>query len=696
MEDVTKLFRNLNHDDLWRGFSWEGLVLGADGALRLFPVPRLEGPLPPDLAMLPPQPSPAGISVDRNGTIYFSDPASSRILRIDACTGETGRVPCLGGKGSGPQQFDGPTALLIPANRHVLYVADTGNGRVQLVDLDTMQLLNILTGFETPSSLAEDEAGDFYVADSAARRVDQFTPWGDRNGSFWESVSQSGWIVAPIAVASDGGLVYILDAQTHGISIFDTAGNPLEQFDTSIEGTAVLTVIDGTIYAADPARGRLTAFSRNQQGKYVRTGDAAGYEGPIAALASDGRGGLLVLPGAGIPPLGLRLNASCAVSGMLWSGAIQLDDQKHFWNRVHSTVALSPGAHIQFFFHTGSPAPPPPPPDASGAFPSPWRAIGTDIADFFVGGEETQSLFVGALFTNDDHSTPVLSQVRVEFDQESYLPHLPAIYRERSCDDFLLRYLTLFESFFGEVESQIDRLPALLDPYAAPAEALPWLAGFLALTLPETWDEERQREAIATAYERYARRGTASGLRDTLRAEAGVRAVIEEPIQDMGWWVLPAASTSCKPGAAEWEDTAHSALGFTTMLISAEPQGAVAGLTATLDRSQLLAREEYGIPLFDSVAHRFTVRVYPDEVDCPSKIEQIAGIIEREKPAHTLYELCVITPGLRIGYQARLGIDTLMGGGPVPSRLGEAELVLAGQPRGQLGTLSRLGVNTQL
>jgi phage tail-like protein len=696
MQDVTKLFRNLNRDNLWRGFSWEGLALGADGSLRLFPVPRLEGTLPPDLATFPLRPAPAGLAVDRNGTIYFSDPASSMVFRIDACTGETGPVPCLGGKGSGPLQFEGPTALLIPANRHVLYVADSGNSRVQLVDLDTMQLLNILTGFEMPNSLAEDEAGNLFVADSAAGRVDQFTPWGDRTGSFWESVSQSGWVEGPVAVASDGGHVYILDGQTHGISIFDTAGNPLETFDTSLDGAAVFMVIDGNIHAADPVRGRLATFSRDQHGKYVRTGDAAGYEGPIAALASDGRGGLLVLPGAGIPPLDLRINASYAASGVLWSDAIQLDDQKHFWNRVHAAVALSLGAHIQFFFHSGPPLPAPPPPDSSGAFPSPWRTAGPGITDFFVGGEETQSLFVGALFTNDGHSTPVLSQVRVEFDQESYLPHLPAIYRERTCDDFLLRYLMLFESFFEELESQIDRLPALLDPYAAPAEALPWLAGFVALTLPETWDEERQREAIATAYERYARRGTASGLRDTLRAEAGVRAVIEEPIQDMGCWVLPAASTSCKPGAADWEDTAHSVLGFTTMLVSAEPQGAVAGLTATLGRSQLLAREEYGVPLFDSVAHRFTVLVYPGEVNCPSRAEQLVSIIEREKPAHTIYELCIIRPGLRIGYQARLGIDTLMGGGPVPSRLGEAELVLAGQPRGQLGTLSRVGVNTQL
>ena len=43
----------------------------------------------------------------------------------------------------------------------------------------------------------------------------------------------------------------------------------------------------------------------------------------------------------------------------------------------------------------------------------------------------------------------------------------------------------------------------------------------------------------------------------------------------------------------------------------------------------------------------------------------VSSGIDREKPAHTSYEICVVEPGIRVGYRARLGIDTLVGHGPV-------------------------------
>jgi hypothetical protein len=240
-------------------------------------------------------------------------------------------------------------------------------------------------------------------------------------------------------------------------------------------------------------------------------------------------------------------------------------------------------------------------------------------------------------------------------------------------------------------------LPALLDPAAAPDEALPWLAGFLALALPETSSEDEQRAAIASAYARYARRGTVEGLRETLHAEAGVRALIEEPLQAIAWWALPAPSTSCTPGAAGlWADGGDAVLGLNTVLASGEPQGAVVGTTATLDRSQLITQEEYGTPMFDEVAYRFSVQLYAGELECAGKLEQVIAILDREKPAHTMYDVCVIAPGLRVGYQARLGMDTVLGGEPVPGRLGETALVLGGQRRAQVGTRSHVGVSTQL
>ncbi len=77
------------------------------------------------------------------------------------------------------------------------------------------------------------------------------------------------------------------------------------------------------------------------------------------------------------------------------------------------------------------------------------------------------------------------------------------------------------------------------------------------------------------------------------------------------------------------------------------------------------------------------------------------AVIGREKPAHTLYHLCVIEPRMRVGFQARLGIDTIVAGPLPPTRMngtGAAgvNLMLGGDPPGRMGTRSQVGQTTRL
>ena len=698
MRATNRPYRYLNRDGLWPGFTWEGLELDADGVLRLMALPQLVGPAPAQIAQLSGTQAAAGIAIDAEGTIYFSDPAKNRVYRVDACSKQVEPVPRFGGKGSAPAQLSAPAGLLIPGHRHAFYVADSGNGRIQVFDLATGAVREILAGFVRPVSLASDDEGHLYVADVAAKRVHQLTVSGDTVPSFWNNVQASGHIAAPVAVACEGTWVYVLDGQTHNVEIFSRLGAWIRSVATSIDGAAVFAVCGAAIYVGDPVRRRVVVFRKGQDGSFVNAGDADAYDGPVAALACDPNGGLVLLPGGGFAPLSLKADASFRHEGWLCSGPISVDDIPHFWNRLHANIELPEGAHVQFYVYAGDPAAPPPP--AAEPIPGAWRAAGTGASDFFLtfDGAKTKALWIAARFNNDLHATPSLAQLRVDFDQESYLPHLPAIFRERDCNDLLLRYLSLFESFFRELEGEIDRFPALVDPAAARADALAWLAGFLALPLPEVWSDAQQREAIARAYERYARRGTVAGLREALWLEAGVRASIDEPLQGMAWWAMPSPSTSCKPSeAGTWTDGGDSILGFNTVLASAEPQGAVVGTTATLGGSQLITQEEYGTPLFEGAAYRFLVRLYPGDLHCAGKLDEVRAIVEREKPAHTLYDLCVIESGMRVGYQASLGIDTLLGGGPAqPGRLGESALVLGGQPRGRIGVDSLVGTGAQL
>ena len=77
------------------------------------------------------------------------------------------------------------------------------------------------------------------------------------------------------------------------------------------------------------------------------------------------------------------------------------------------------------------------------------------------------------------------------------------------------------------------------------------------------------------------------------------------------------------------------------------------------------------------------------------------AIIEEEMPAHTTYHLCLIEPRLRVGYQARLGIDTIVAGPSPASRLGQVQgdepaVRLGGELPGHFGTASHIGQTTRL
>jgi hypothetical protein len=95
---------------------------------------------------------------------------------------------------------------------------------------------------------------------------------------------------------------------------------------------------------------------------------------------------------------------------------------------------------------------------------------------------------------------------------------------------------------------------------------------------------------------------------------------------------------------------------------------AVVGATGPLGIS------EYGEPMFGDTAHLFTALVPASSLPSPAKRDMLRRVIDAEKPAHTDYHLCFAEPRLRVGFQARLGIDAIVASGPPPLRLDETVL----------------------
>jgi phage tail-like protein len=103
----------------------------------------------------------------------------------------------------------------------------------------------------------------------------------------------------------------------------------------------------------------------------------------------------------------------------------------------------------------------------------------------------------------------------------SYLQYLPAIFHQ---DPFIGRFLLAFEAILSDpdnaeqpsLEAKIGQLATYFDPRTTPGEFLPWLAGWVALSLRADWDIETQRSFIQEIVPLYRLRGTSAGLKRML------------------------------------------------------------------------------------------------------------------------------------------------------------------------------------
>jgi phage tail-like protein len=215
----------------------------------------------------------------------------------------------------------------------------------------------------------------------------------------------------------------------------------------------------------------------------------------------------------------------------------------------------------------------------------------------------------------------------------SYLDHLPQPYRE---DPFLGLFLVAFEQVLtGGREADFDpglapppgleriigEVPALLDPRTTRDDFLPWLAGWVALSLRADWSAEQGREFIGRIVPLYQRRGTKANLQELLEIYTGVTPEIQD-----------AAGVALQIGV-------HSTIGTDTYLEGSRP-------------------------------HYFEVHVNlpADLATITRQREIITALIDMEKPAHTCYNRedpdLIRFPTMQIGQTSTIGVDTLLGDFP--------------------------------
>lgn len=245
-------------------------------------------------------------------------------------------------------------------------------------------------------------------------------------------------------------------------------------------------------------------------------------------------------------------------------------------------------------------------------------------------------LWVVVALTGSRTATPRVRSLRAERPGHLLLHHLP---RSWSRDDgdagFMQRYLAPAEGLLHELDERAAARALLVDPSATPQEALAWLASFAGLVLDRRWPEAARRTLVAEAYRLFRRRGTLAVVTRLLEIYLGYPPVIVEQWRLRG---IPGGVLGAGPG-----DRAAPVVGQ--------------GLRVGGEPGQLPSPADG----YATAAHRFTVLIPAD-----LSAEQLAvvhSVLGTHRPAHTIYEVCELGFGMRVGRRLHLSLTSVVGPG---------------------------------
>ncbi len=261
---------------------------------------------------------PNGIAVDGQGRVYVADQGDSRIRRIDSA----GQVSTVAGSGldgwvDGPAagaQFFRPRGVAVDASGARVYVADSDNHRVRLIEGGSVSTVagtgtaGWLDGpgstarFNMPYGIAATAAGRLYVIDKEGQRVRAI----DTNGavSTVAGSGESGHVDGPaleasfsnpyhLAVDVGANLVYIADRNNDAIRSVDLVARTVTTLagDTTgyLDGPASTARFSSPHGVAVDAQGRVYVADSDNAAIRLVANDGGGWQ--VSTLAGDGTPG---------------------------------------------------------------------------------------------------------------------------------------------------------------------------------------------------------------------------------------------------------------------------------------------------------------------------------------------------------------------------------------------------------------------
>ncbi len=614
---------------------------------------------------------PSGLAVGECGLIYFMDAADCRLYQYDPRAQRLEKISAAtaGGCDSGGGGPLSPSRIII--DEFTLWVLDAANHRVKAFSREHYQIKYIIDDIEAPVDIGLDREGNLYVLDQKSGQVFKY----GNNGAFIKSFGDT-QLKEPVALAiGKEDYIYIVDNGYTGFLKFTAEGEYsglTGEFPAGLQPSTIVIDRQGNIFVGDASSGVIFQFDAD--GSYTGKIHIPGLTGPVYGLAVNSKGDLYAGTEKGIALLRARQGFTLE-EGYYYTKTLDSGISNCRWHRLALKSNLPPKTVLDIYFYASD--------DPSlkqtidEALTDPDRSV-QEKADFidnnipWIGPEKNPGdmLFRGktgryfwlkiSMSTYDEAARPSVTEMKVYYPRISYLRYLPAIYQEDPVSrEFLERFLSIFESVFFDLETEIINLFRYLDPEIAPRRFLEWLASWLNLALEEDWPEERKRQFIVEASALYKLKGTPEGIKRLIELYTGKRPLILEHSREGKPVVLGGAFR----------------LGVSSILVRTPVRGFRLGDDSIIGRVALRDSVQSPEDPFLPLVHRFTVFLNLSAEEFNLYEQGLRRILDDEKPAHTEYRL--INHGeMRIGSDY-IGINTRIGD-YLPLHLGDRTAIGSG------------------
>lgn len=563
---------------------------------------------------------------------------------------------------------------------------------------------------EKPSSArrVRTAAGAFllYVLELEQRRVRAYTADGRKLRHSWGPGRD--W--EPTDVAARGLVAYILDGRDGTVYRHQAGREELRVVVPPLERTPNFSRVaigeDGSIllHAAGQARVHVYDCRGRARGEKLYRDVASLFEiespPEVPALTSG-----LIFDRRGDPIPAVDTSAASAVAFYVTDGVWRgkpLDSSIHRcqWHRIELSLSgLPPGSNVEVKTYAHEEEG-----EVVGVPEERWQSAYKVVApldpppcgdpvrnyDFLVQSGGGRYLSISMRLRGDSFSTPVVQSLKAHYPRESYLKYLPAVW---SSDDesriFLEQFLSIFQTEWDDIDSEIEEVERHFDPDAVPAGPfLDHLAGqWLALPLEGDWTPEQKRRLLAAAPKLYPRRGQLSGLRDLIAVYlANIMNMETHDVSRLGFPVIVEGFREREHLFLAAAESARLGRGGGLWSASVTKRLQV-GVFAREGEVELVSTGDPERDIFHKYAHRFRVFVPAGWVRTEADERMLRRAIEAEKPAQTQYDLCLVESAFRVGVQSTVEVDTILGETPATALACEHGTGAAPsrRPRGRLG-----------